>query len=131
MLGNPRIYAYPNRNIGDDGMNYIYPVWLFFTAFFLYFAYINWRQASADIRPFTFRKRGQDPDEDPEAEVSEANVRFAHDFNAYLDIVNTKQPYPYVISPLVMGRSYYKLSRCHVWDPVCRLSVGYLHQLTI
>jgi hypothetical protein len=89
MLGNPRIYANPNRNIGDDGMNYIYPVWLFFTAFFLYFAYINWRQASADIRPFTFRQRGQDPDEDPEAEVSEANVRFAHDFNAYLDIVNT------------------------------------------
>ncbi len=70
-------------------MNYIYPVWLFFTAFFLYFAYINWRQASADIRPFTFRQRGQDPDEDPEAGVSESNVRFAHDFNAYLDNVNS------------------------------------------
>jgi hypothetical protein len=75
-------------------MTYIYPVWLFFTAFFLYFAYINWRQSGEDIRPFQFRKRGLDPNEDPEAEVSEANVRFAHDFNAYLSTVsdhNTKR----------------------------------------
>ena len=69
-------------------MNFIYPVWLIFTAFFMYFAYINMRQAGQGIRPFTFRKRGQDPDEDPEAEISKANLRFAHDFNAYLDSVN-------------------------------------------
>ncbi len=69
-------------------MEYMYPVWLFFTAFFFYFAYINFRQASSDIRPFTFRRRGADPDEDPESGISEPNVRFAHDFNAYLESVN-------------------------------------------
>jgi hypothetical protein len=69
-------------------MSFIYPVWLFITAFFLYFAYINWRQSGEDIRPFTFRQRGEDPDEDPEAVVSAANVRFTHDFNAYLETVN-------------------------------------------
>lgn len=70
-------------------MNYMYPVWLFFTAFFFYFAYINFRQASADIRPFTFRKRGKDADEDPKSGITEPNVRFAHDFNAYLETVNS------------------------------------------
>jgi hypothetical protein len=70
-------------------MSFIYPVWLFITAFFLYFAYINWRHSSEDIRPFMIRQRGEDPDEDPEAELSAANVRFSKDFNAYLETVNT------------------------------------------
>jgi hypothetical protein len=75
-------------------MEFFYLLWLFFTAFFFYFAYINWRQSGEDIRPFQFRKRGLDSDDDPEAEISEANVRFAHDFNAYLTTVgdlNTKR----------------------------------------
>ena len=89
MLKKARIFVDPNRREGDDAMNYLYPVWLFFTAFFFYFAYINFRQASADIRPFTFRKHGRDPDDKAGDEISEANVRFAHDFNAYLDTVNS------------------------------------------
>lgn len=67
----------------------LYPIWLFFSAFFLYFAYVNWRQSGEDIREFTVRNR--DPEkqgQDPEAELSEANRQFVHDFNRYLETVN-------------------------------------------
>jgi hypothetical protein len=40
----------------------LYPIWLFFSAFFLYFAYTHWRQSQEDIRQFTIRNR------DPEAQ---------------------------------------------------------------
>jgi hypothetical protein len=67
----------------------IYPVWLFFAAFFLYFAYVHWRQSGEDIRQFTIRNR--DPEtqaEGPEAGLSQANLDFAQDFNRYMDSVN-------------------------------------------
>ncbi len=41
-------------------MTTLYILWLFFAAFFLYFAYLNWRQSREDIREFTIRNR--DPD---------------------------------------------------------------------
>lgn len=67
----------------------LYPIWLFFSAFFLYFAYVNWRQSQEEIRQFTIRNR--DPDaqgEKPEAGLDQANLDFAQDFNHYLDTVN-------------------------------------------
>lgn len=67
----------------------LYPIWLFFSAFFLYYAYVHWRQSQEDIRQFTIRNR--DPEAEggsPEAELSQANLNFAQDFNRYLDTVN-------------------------------------------
>lgn len=70
-------------------MSTLYPLWLFFAAFFLYFAYIHWRQASEDIREFQVRNRDPETqDEGPEAELSQGNLDFARDFNRYLDSVN-------------------------------------------
>ena len=70
-------------------MSALYPVWLFFSAFFLYFAYVHWRQSSQDIRHFTVRNRDPEKqDQGPEPELSEANREFAQDFNRYLDTVN-------------------------------------------
>ena len=70
-------------------MSALYPVWLFFSAFFLYFAYVHWRQSSQDIRHFTVRNRDPEKqDQGPETELSEANREFAQDFNRYLDTVN-------------------------------------------
>ena len=67
----------------------LYILWLFFAAFFLYFAYINWRQSKEDIREFMVRNR--DPEaqaQSAEAELSQANLNFVQDFNRYLDSVN-------------------------------------------
>ncbi|MFQ5924266.1 MAG: hypothetical protein ACE5M4_15625 [Anaerolineales bacterium] len=67
----------------------LYIVWLFFAAFFLYFAYLHWRQSMDDIREFTIRNRDPDTqDAGPEAGPSQANIEFAQDFNRYLDSVN-------------------------------------------
>lgn len=67
----------------------LYPVWLFFSAFFLYFAYVHWRQSSEDIRHFRVRNRDPEKEgEEPEAGLSQANLEFARDFNRYLDTVN-------------------------------------------
>lgn len=71
-------------------MTALYPIWLFFSAFFLYFAYMHWRQSQEDIRQFTIRNR--DPDaqgQPPEQGISQANLDFAQDFNRYLDSVNS------------------------------------------
>ncbi len=67
----------------------LYILWLFFAAFFLYFAYLNWRQSGDELREFTVRNR--DPEtqgQDPEASLSQANREFVQDFNRYLDSVN-------------------------------------------
>lgn len=70
-------------------MAVLYPIWLFFAAFFLYFAYVHWRQSGQDIRQFTIRNRNPDEEgEDPAAGLSQANLDFANDFNRYLDAVN-------------------------------------------
>ena len=70
-------------------MTTLFPLWLFFAAFFFYFAYVHWRQSTEDIREFTIRNRNPDAqDLAPEAGLSDSNVEFAHDFNQYLDSVN-------------------------------------------
>lgn len=71
-------------------MTYLYPVWLFFSAFFFYFAYINWRQSSEDMRPFKFRESDSAADaEPPDPEIVEGNQTFVREFNAYLTGQNT------------------------------------------
>jgi hypothetical protein len=35
----------------------LYPVWLFLSAIFFYYAYINWRQAQSSLREFQFRQK--------------------------------------------------------------------------
>ncbi len=70
-------------------MTTLYILWLFFAAFFLYFAYLNWRQSREDIREFTIRNRDPDTqDAGPDADISQANLDFAQDFNRYLASVN-------------------------------------------
>ena len=70
-------------------MTILYVLWLFFAAFFLYFAYLNWRQSSEDIREFQLRNRDPNAqDAVPEASLSQANLNFSQDFNRYLDTVN-------------------------------------------
>lgn len=70
-------------------MVYLYPLWLFFSAFFFYFAYVHWRQSSEDIRPFKVREAEPNPESgDSPSTISQANMRFAKDFNLYMDGVN-------------------------------------------
>jgi len=70
-------------------MTTLYILWLFFAAFFLYFAYLNWRQSREDIREFSIRNRDPDPQAaGPAAEISQANREFSQDLNRYLDSVN-------------------------------------------
>ena len=70
-------------------MTTLYILWLFFAAFFFYFAYLHWRQSTDDIREFIVRNRDPDTqDEGPEAGLSQANLAFAQDFNRYLESAN-------------------------------------------
>lgn len=65
-------------------MSYIYPIWLFFAAFFFYFAYIHWRETGQEIRPFVIRQRdnpGTGAPVDPV--LAEANQQFVKEFNDY------------------------------------------------
>lgn len=70
-------------------MTYVYPIWLFFAAFFFYYAYLHWREGGQQIRPFVIRQR-----DNPEAGSSldpmlaEANKQFVKEFNDYLKGVN-------------------------------------------
>lgn len=67
-------------------MEYVYPIWLFFAAFFFYLAFVNWRESAVEIRPFTIRNREDSPD--PQPVLAEANKDFVREFNAYLAGVN-------------------------------------------
>jgi hypothetical protein len=70
-------------------MAYLYPIWLFFAAFFFYSAYIHWRETGQEIRPFSIRQR-----DTPQADIAvdpvlaEANKTFVGEFNAYLSGMN-------------------------------------------
>lgn len=67
----------------------LYPLWLFFAAFFLYFAYVHWRQSAEELREFKIRNRDPETqDQGPEAGLTQANIDFANDFNRYLETVN-------------------------------------------
>jgi len=70
-------------------MEYTYPIWLFFAAFFFYLSYVNWRETRAEIRPFVIRNRevASNP-AGPDPLLAEANKEFAREFNAYLAGVN-------------------------------------------
>lgn len=67
-------------------MTYLYPLWLFFSAFFFYMGYISWRQSQQGIRSFNIRKRDQ-PEPAPET-LEEANKVFVEEFNNYLATMN-------------------------------------------
>lgn len=67
----------------------LYPIWLFLSAIFFYFAYVNWRQAQSSLRPFQFRHRpGPEGEAGKEAEMDPVIKDFVGDFNRYLDSVN-------------------------------------------
>ncbi len=70
-------------------MDLSYPIWLFFAAFFFYFAYAHWREGQVEMRPFSIRERaeaGSNPGPNPV--LAKANEEFALEFNRYLDGVN-------------------------------------------
>ena len=69
-------------------MTALYPIWLFFAAFFFYFAYMHWRQSTEDIREFTIRDRESGGTEPLQADLKEANETFVEEFNRYLASVN-------------------------------------------
>jgi hypothetical protein len=66
-------------------MDYTYPIWLFFAAFFFYFAYAHWREGEVQIRPFTIRSRGQGSDH---SALDEATEEFVRSFNDNLAQTN-------------------------------------------
>ena len=70
-------------------MTYLYPIWLFFAAFFFYSAYIHWREGEQEIRPFTIRQRDT-PQGGGKADpvLADANKQFVGEFNAYLEGMN-------------------------------------------
>jgi hypothetical protein len=84
--GGPTLW--PARHL-EDGMAYLYPIWLFFAAFFFYSAYIHWREGAQEIRPFTIRQRDT-PQGDGQVDpvLAEANKQFVGEFNAYLGGMN-------------------------------------------
>lgn len=67
-------------------MQYTYPIWLFFAAFFFYLSFVNWRESRVEIRPFTVRNR--EKGSNPEPALGQANQEFAQEFNAYLGGIN-------------------------------------------
>ena len=70
-------------------MEFTYPIWLFFAAFFFYLSYVNWRETKAEIRPFVIRNREVAPNPaGPDPLLAEANKEFVREFNAYLTGVN-------------------------------------------
>jgi hypothetical protein len=71
-------------------MTYLNIIWLFFSAFFFYFGYINWRQSNESIRPFRFREPDYPGVEEIDPELDEANREFVKDFQGYLDAINTQ-----------------------------------------
>jgi hypothetical protein len=80
-----------NKQLNDreGAMKYLDIFWLFFSAFFFYFSFINWRQSNESIRPFRFREPSSSPGgEEMDPEIEEANREFVKDFNGYLDIIN-------------------------------------------
>ncbi|OGO16260.1 MAG: hypothetical protein A2Y93_09165 [Chloroflexi bacterium RBG_13_68_17] len=64
----------------------LYPVWLFLSAIFFYYAYINWRQAQSSLREFQFRQK---EGEEAPREVDAGTKEFVADFNRYLQSVNS------------------------------------------
>ncbi len=72
-------------------MTYIYPLWFFLAAFFLYFAFVTWRDAREDLRLFVIRKRpaGESPD-DPGLQSAAAKQQFARELNEYVASVNNR-----------------------------------------
>jgi hypothetical protein len=70
-------------------ITYLYPLWLFFAAFFFYFSYVNWRQSTNAIREFAIRDRVEaGAAAEAQVELESANQQFVHDFNEYLSDVN-------------------------------------------
>jgi len=70
-------------------MTYLYPIWLFFAAFFFYSAYIHWRETAQDIRPFVIRQRDvPETDKTVDPVLAEANKQFVGEFNNYLGSMN-------------------------------------------
>jgi hypothetical protein len=70
-------------------MAYLYPIWLFFAAFFFYSAYIHWRETGQEIRPFSIRLRDTpEAGAVPDPLLAEANKQFVGEFNAYLSGMN-------------------------------------------
>ncbi len=63
----------------------LFPVWLFFSAIFFYFAYINWRQGQSTLREFQFRQKEDEP---APREGDPSMKEFVVDFNRYLQSVN-------------------------------------------
>ncbi len=66
-------------------MSYTYPIWLFFSAFFFYFAYTHWRESEVQIRPFTIRNRAESK---AGPGLDEATREFVRGFNENLEQTN-------------------------------------------
>jgi hypothetical protein len=72
-------------------MTYVYPVWFFLAAFFLYFAFATWRDSQEDLRQFVIRNRPQGaPMEDPGMDSSGGRQQFAGELNAYVASINAR-----------------------------------------
>ncbi len=72
-------------------MIYVYPLWFFLAAFFLYFAFTTWRDSREDLRLFVIRRRpqGETPD-DPGLASATVRQQFARELNEYVASVNTR-----------------------------------------
>jgi hypothetical protein len=66
----------------------LYPIWLFLSAIFFYFAFVHWRESRISIRPFRHREHAGQAGK---AAGAERLLRdFVEDFNRYLEVVNTQ-----------------------------------------
>jgi len=66
-------------------MSFTYPIWLFFSAFFFFYAYVHWRESGVQIRPFTIRSRDEDATAPTlDRDLIEANREFVSEFNGNL-----------------------------------------------
>lgn len=69
-------------------MSLTYPIWLFFSAFFFYYAYAHWRESEVQVRPFTIRDRGEPGTPPLDPVLAEANSEFVREFNDNLAKAN-------------------------------------------
>ena len=79
--------------------NFLYPIWFFFTAIFLYLAYMQYRLSKEPLRTFYMREHATELGESKDGDRVEMLTKDAvEDFNQYLVMINERNKKHYTAS---------------------------------